>query len=239
MTVPQEKQERLVVKLAPNLISKLYDPQPERGSSNCILQRPFLNKVLSEKMKGETNSEAFKKLFAANASKVTGIEQYEEEHSIEFLANDWRQSGISFYDFIEASKLKIKAKEDNTFTKLKTEQEEKKMRDSNAELKEGDIAILNNDQGFILHCGGELIGRDVEIVKFFSKNDIELAAVEYKGQVYCFRKSMLKPVKKTAMEKMQEKFKDTYFKANDCKDLYEKLLSQGMLRLPTSQDESF
>lgn len=79
--------------------------------------------------------------------------------------------------------------------KLKTEQEEKKMRDSNEEPKEGDKAIVSNEQGFVMSYGAESIGHEVEIVKFFNHANVDLAAVEFNGSVYCFRKSMLEPVK--------------------------------------------
>jgi len=153
---------------SPNLRRKcvhvpmITDTESKSGSSSDIPQRPFLNKVLSEKMRGQRG----------------GVVIIESTPSSGWLGINWAATEKAY----EANK-------------LKAEQEEKKMCDSNAELKEGDKAILNNDQGFILHYGAELVGHEVEIVKFFSKNDIELAAVEYKGSVYCFRKSMLKPAK--------------------------------------------
>lgn len=188
---------------SPNLRSRcvrvpiITGPKPESGLSSDIPKRLFLSKMLSEKMKGSSNAETYKKIFEDSALKAAdAVRQCKKENiNIKFSPNNWRESGVSFEDFINASELKIKAKENDAFNKLKTEQEEKKVRDSNAELKEGDKAILSNDQGFFLHYGAELIGHEVEIVKFFSRNDIELAAVEHRGSIYCFRKSMLKPVK--------------------------------------------
>ena len=75
------------------------------------------------------------------------------------------------------------------------EQEENKMRDSNAELKEGDKAIVSNPAGLTFINGACTLGHEVEVVKFFSYAGADLVAVSFNGGVYCLDAGTVEPVK--------------------------------------------
>lgn len=127
-------------------------------------------------------------------------------------------------------------------------QPEDKERDSNAELKEGDKAIVSNEQGFIMRYGAELIGHEVEIVKFFNHTNIDLAAVEHDGSIYCFRKSMLEPIKTERQQLFYDaakiienahKEKDRSYGAAQNEITINALIDSGYLTLPIAPSESF
>lgn len=175
---------------SPNLRSRcarvpiITSPEQESGSSNDIPKRPFLNnaqqvlcnKALAQKVGG--GRVAGGDIFNNTVKTIkVGMESI---NSPTWVGVDWSE-----------------IEKEYKASKLKAEQEAKQMkeRDSNAELKEGDKAIVSNEQGFVMSYGAELIGHEVEIVKFFSHVNIDLAAVNFNGSVYCFRKSMLEPVK--------------------------------------------
>lgn len=163
--------------------------QPKLSGSHNIPPRPFLaealktqaqfqSKTIAEKMKGAIDPRLHDALFAGAATKVST--EYEDAIRKAIISPTWAEIDPKY-----------------RASRLKAEQEAKqmKMRDSNANMKEGDKAIVSNKQGFVMSYGAELIGHEVEIVKFFSHMDIDLAAVNFNGSVYCFRKSMLEPVK--------------------------------------------
>lgn len=160
-------------------------------------QSEFHSKALAQKVSGGkvAGSDIFK-----DAAKVsTGYEEaINHIIKIDALVGVDRDLFIKRFNGLPKDKKEV-------FLNLKAEQEEKQMkgRDSNAQLKEGGRAIVSNEQGFIMHYGAELIGHEVEIVKFFNHTNIDLAAVEFDGSVYCFRKSMLEPVKTERQKAIQ------------------------------------
>lgn len=139
------------IKRRQNVRKVRADMMPKHIDCRCVMKplmsnSKFQSKVISEKMKGVIDSRLHDSLFADAASKAIGVDKAKDKVERSVVAyispcnlSGWR--GGSFYDFIEASELKTKAKKDDSFAKLKTEQEEKKMRDSNAETSKFMIEI--------------------------------------------------------------------------------------------------
>ena len=258
---------------SPQLIVKcsegLFHPMPEMAS-HSIQQSSFLSKVISEKMKGTPNEEAFTKLFADAAKQSTGLQKREQDHNSDALSyvlgGCW---GYSFEYFMKAKNSAIRIENDvrcmidkinkakgpfcvqvsgSEFDKLKAEQEEKKMRDSNAELKEGDKAIVIDDGGPTLDHIANLIGHEVEIVKFFNLKNVEMAVIESKGSIHCVYVQMLEPVK-TERQKATEFYMGVVSAAMNSSSrgqdwgqhtrTIEALIDSGHLKLPVDPSKEF
>lgn len=68
----------------------------------------------------------------------------------------------------------------------------------------GEKVQLRNDQGFSIDYGHEAIGKEVTVRATWDSDGYGMAAIQYNGAHYCFRASMLHPVKSEAERKRDE-----------------------------------
>lgn len=74
-------------------------------------------------------------------------------------------------------------------------------------LMVGSKALLNNDNGYELDYGENLIGKEVEVINLFTDGDLDMAVVKHDVANYCFRIEMLSK-QKTKEEKDRDEIKE-------------------------------